>query len=67
MKQALEGALWIALVLYCTAQFVGEPAIVDNDCGNPPPYDQSHRDEWFAYGDCSGDYGIIDAVDEADL
>lgn len=36
-------------------------AIVPNECGPEPEYGVEYADQWFAYGDCSGDYGIVDA------
>lgn len=56
----------VSLALLCEPSIAPEyfPAVVAADCGAEPAYDNAHRDEWFAYGDCSGDYGIIDAAGE---
>lgn len=69
----LFAGLWIALALWAVARFTAvpslpadtvgqrEPAIVAADCGPAPSYDHGPKDAWYEYGDCSGDYGPIDA------
>lgn len=69
--RTLTGALWLFAAAFAVASAYSkpmpipqpEPAIVPADCGKAPPYDFDHEDEWYAYGDCSGDYGPIDAAE----
>lgn len=72
--RTLKGAAWLVVCLWAIASFTDTgkaivhapelyPAIVDADCGAKPPYDKSHVDAWYTYGDCSGDYGPIDGAE----
>jgi hypothetical protein len=66
-RRTLFGVAWLVVALWALAAFSASkpelyPSIVPADCGQAPVYDSAHEDEWYAYGDCSGDYGPIDGA-----
>jgi hypothetical protein len=66
--KTIRGLVVLAVALWAFRAFTADspipetyPAIVAADCGPEPSW--TNRDAWYAYGDCSGDYGPIDAAE----
>lgn len=68
-RYTLRGLVALAFAFWALQALTAEPgpqtfdAIVAADCGAEPAYDKAHTNAWYAYGDCSGDYGIVDAAE----
>lgn len=68
--RTLTGAAWLVVALWAFAALTSDADSPDLDrdeitvaCGREPAYTIGLADEWYAYGDCSGDYGPIDAAE----
>ena len=62
---ALSVALWALKAFTADGSLpvatIAPDQIAPNTCGPVPS--ESDVDGWYAYGDCSGDYGPIDAAE----
>lgn len=68
-RYTLQGVVALAVALWALAAFTADrlptetiaPDQITPECDLAPAW--ANTDAWWSYGDCSGDYGPIDAAE----